>query len=93
MREAVYISNVSRILPNPLGPLNALKTKIYFGAFRRKMIFLFFWGALGAMVPWCQWGHIQVVKHIIKYQLRKHLGQKLASGTLESKLIIYTTHK
>ena len=30
MREAVYISYASRILPAPLGPQNALKTSIYF---------------------------------------------------------------
>ena len=48
MREAVYISHGSRILPSPLGPLNALKTKL----------FLFFWGSplgYGSLEP--QWDH------------------------------------
>ena len=48
----------------PLGPENALKTKIYFGAFPDKYIF-FFLGVLGAMVPWCHGGAI-LYEHIGK---------------------------
>ena len=57
MREAVTISNVSRMRAGPLGPYNALKTKICFEAFFPKNVFILFespWG-YGYLVP--QWGH------------------------------------
>ena len=46
MRDAVAISSVSRILPSPLGPLNALKTKIRRGIFPT-FVFHLFWEPLG----------------------------------------------
>ena len=60
MRETVYISYGFRMRADPLGPQNALKTKIYLWAFPPNL-FLFFWGALGAMVPWCHSGAMTVL--------------------------------
>ena len=57
MCKAVYISNGFRMRAGPLKPLNALKTKICFGAFSTNSVFILFrspWG-YGCMVP--QWGH------------------------------------
>ena len=47
MREAVTLSNVSRILPSPLGPVNALKTKIDFEAFSNCISIILFGSPLG----------------------------------------------
>ena len=57
MSEAETISNGSRILPCPLGPYNALKTKIYFGT--PQNLLYYFWEPLrlsffGATVGPCQ---------------------------------------
>ena len=54
MSEAVTISNGSRILPAPLGPLNALKTKICFLAFTPQFLFIFLerpWGYRSLVPP------------------------------------------
>ena len=58
MSEAVTISNGSRILPCPLGPLNALKTKIYFWAHSPPLFFILLespWGYRSLVPPW---GHV-----------------------------------
>ena len=51
MREPVYISNVFRMRASPLGPKNALKTKIYFGAFLYLVLLLGSPWGYGYMVP------------------------------------------
>ena len=49
------------LAPWALGPQNALKTKISFCCF--PICVLSFWGALGAMAPWCHSGAIARVTY------------------------------
>ena len=64
MREAVYISDGFSMRDGPLGLENALKTKIYFGAFLSPpILFGSTWG-YGSMVP--QWGHTVVTIRYIR---------------------------
>ena len=64
MSEAVTISNGYRILPCPLGPYNALKSKIDFWTIFQTTFFLFSVRALGAIVPWRRRGAIRLIpKH------------------------------
>ena len=58
MREAVYISNVSRMRAGSLGPLNALKTKNYFGAFSPQTFFILLGSPWGCCYLVPQWGHL-----------------------------------
>ena len=66
MREAVYIYYGFRMRAGSLGPKNALKANICFGAFfpLKNILFLL---ALGAMVLWCHSGTITCEqKHCFK---------------------------
>ena len=68
MREAVTISNVSRILPCPLGLKNDLKTTIYFLIFFQKVFFCFFClRALVFVFFWCHRGAILIhrIVHVL----------------------------
>ena len=60
MRETVIISNVSRILPCPLGHKNDLKTTIYFWTFLQNYFFILSespWGYCSLVPPW---GHFKL---------------------------------
>ena len=69
MCKAKYISDGFRMRAGP----EALKTlsnlKLDFCFLFRVINFLLFWGALGAMVPWCQSGAIIILESAFGRQL------------------------
>ena len=53
MREAVYTSNIFRMRAAPHALKTSSKLRVTLGYI---FLLLLFWGALGAMVPWCHNG-------------------------------------